>query len=506
MKPLFFLICLLGTMPLLNAQDDTAQKYAQTITADDLYQHVAILASDSLEGRNTGEKGQKMAADYIKSQFSADGLQAPVEAGSQDKYYQAFTLERVGPGEAYLNINGKKIEHLSGFGFYGNADMEEEATAQAIFVGKGSEKDYEGLDVRDKAVILYAPDRAERVKQVDLAKEKGANKFFVIGAENVEKFDNYLTNYEGFFTRTRMGFPQEQEQNISFLISPEIASEALNTPWPELESAMQKNEEAPKNVYTQIEPALITYMVTKEKEEVKTENVLGYIEGQDKKDELIIITAHYDHVGVEDGKIYNGANDDASGTAAVMELAQAFAHAKEDGNGPDRSILFMAVTAEEKGLLGSLYYSENPVFPLKNTVANLNIDMIGRIDSAHTDNPEYVYVIGSGNLSTELKAISENANSTYTDLALDYRFDGDDPNRYYYRSDHYNFAKNNIPIIFYFNGVHEDYHRPTDTIEKLDFDAMEHITKLVFFTAWELVNRGDRIKVDVKADAGQAKP
>lgn len=166
----------------------------------------------------------------------------------------------------------------------------------------------------------------------------------------------------------------------------------------------------------------------------------------------------------------------------------------------------MAVTAEEKGLLGSLYYSENPVFPLKNTVANLNIDMIGRIDSAHTDNPEYVYVIGSGNLSTELKAISENANSTYTDLALDYRFDGDDPNRYYYRSDHYNFAKNNIPIIFYFNGVHEDYHRPTDTIEKLDFDAMEHITKLVFFTAWELVNREDRIKVDVKADAGQAKP
>ena len=157
----------------------------------------------------------------------------------------------------------------------------------------------------------------------------------------------------------------------------------------------------------------------------------------------------------------------------------------------------MPVAGEEKGLLGSKYYTENPVYPLENTVADLNIDMIGRLDEKHADNPNYVYLIGSDKLSNELHRISEEANSTYTNLELDYTYnDPNDPNRFYYRSDHYNFAKKNIPIIFYFNGTHEDYHKATDTVDKIDFEKMEKITRLVFYTCWELVNREERIQLN----------
>ena len=234
----------------------------------------------------------------------------------------------------------------------------------------------------------------------------------------------------------------------------------------------------------------------KRKQIIKGENVLGYIEGTDLKEQLIIITAHYDHLGKHDSLIYNGADDDGSGTVAAMEIAEAFKIAKNEGFGPRRSVLIMAVSGEEKGLLGSKYYTDNPIYPLKNTVANLNIDMIGRLDDWH-DTANYVYLIGSDRLSTDLHNISEEVNKKYIGLNLDYRFnEEDEPNRYYYRSDHYNFAKNNIPVIFYFNGVHEDYHKPTDTIEKIDFKKIEKITKLIFLTAWELANQQERIKLN----------
>ena len=229
-------------------------------------------------------------------------------------------------------------------------------------------------------------------------------------------------------------------------------------------------------------------------------NVLGFIEGIDpaRKDEIVVITAHYDHLGTRGNDIYFGADDNASGTSAVLEIAQAFSEAKINGEGPARSVLCMLVTGEEKGLLGSQYYTENPVFPLENTIANINIDMIGRTDTLHKHS-NYTYVIGSDRLSTELHEINETANKRYTKLDLDYTYNLDsDPNRFYYRSDHYNFAKKGIPAIFYFSGVHEDYHRPTDTPDKLMYDKAETIAKLAFHTAWELANRKDRIKVNVE--------
>jgi Zn-dependent M28 family amino/carboxypeptidase len=229
-----------------------------------------------------------------------------------------------------------------------------------------------------------------------------------------------------------------------------------------------------------------------------SENVISIIKGSELPEEYLVITSHYDHVGIgENGEIYNGADDDGSGTVAIMEIAEAFQKAVSEGYRPKRSIIFLHVTAEEKGLLGSKYYSENPIYPLENTVANLNIDMIGRIDDAHKDKPNYVYLIGSDKLSTDLHEISEAANSSYVNLDLDYTYnDENDPNRFYYRSDHYNFAKFDIPIIFYFNGVHEDYHKPTDTPEKIEYDLLEKRAKLVFFTAWEVANREERPFVD----------
>ncbi len=229
-----------------------------------------------------------------------------------------------------------------------------------------------------------------------------------------------------------------------------------------------------------------------------SENVVAYIKGSEKPDEIVIISAHLDHVGMDsNGNVFNGADDDGSGTVALLEIAQAFQQAVKDGNGPKRSILLLHVTGEEIGLYGSRYYVENPIFPLENTVCDLNIDMIGRIDPDKKENPNYLYLIGSNKLSQELQDVSTYVNTKYTNLELDYKFDDpNDPNRFYYRSDHYNFAKNNIPIIFYFNGVHEDYHKITDTPDKIEYDLMAKRTQLIFLTAWEIANREKRITAD----------
>ncbi|NCP20523.1 MAG: peptidase M28 [Flavobacteriales bacterium CG_4_9_14_0_2_um_filter_35_242] len=228
-----------------------------------------------------------------------------------------------------------------------------------------------------------------------------------------------------------------------------------------------------------------------------SENVAAFIKGSTYPNQYVIISAHYDHLGKKYGRIYAGADDDASGTSAVLEIAEAFKLAADAGNRPKRSVVFLNLTGEEEGLFGSRYYTTYPIFPIKNTLVNLNIDMIGRVDNDHLNNPNYIYVIGSDKLSIELKLLSEKVNSTYTGLKLDYKFDDEnDPNKFYYRSDHYNFAKNNIPIIFYFNGVHDDYHQPTDTPEKINYDLLAKRTKLIFYTAWELANKPTKLKLD----------
>lgn len=232
--------------------------------------------------------------------------------------------------------------------------------------------------------------------------------------------------------------------------------------------------------------------------EIKSENVVAIVEGSTIPDEYIVISSHLDHVGMKDGQIYNGADDDGSGTVALLEIAEAFQKAANAGLQPKRSVVFLHVTGEEKGLLGSKYYTDNPLYPIANTVANLNIDMVGRIDPKRdSENRNYIYLIGSDRLSTELHEISEAVNKATTKIELDYTYNAEnDPNRFYFRSDHYNFAKNNIPVIFYFNGTHDDYHRPSDTVEKIEYDLLTERAKLVFYTAWEVANRESKLVVD----------
>ena len=226
-------------------------------------------------------------------------------------------------------------------------------------------------------------------------------------------------------------------------------------------------------------------------------NIWAFIKGTEKPEEVVVISAHYDHVGIKKGKIYNGADDDGSGTVAIMEIAAAFQKAKSEGHGPKRSILILHMTGEEHGLYGSEYYSENPLFSIEKTVADVNIDMVGRRDGFHNDTNNYVYVIGSDYLSSDLYTICEDVNKKYLNLALDYKYnDKNDPNHFYYRSDHYNFAKNGIPVVFLFNGTHEDYHQPTDKVEKIEFDALTKRAQYGFAIAWEIANRKNKLIVD----------
>ena len=239
---------------------------------------------------------------------------------------------------------------------------------------------------------------------------------------------------------------------------------------------------------------------------VSTENVAAIIKGSEFPDEYIVLTSHLDHIGIEGGQINNGADDDGSGTVTMLEIAEALQIASENGYKPKRSIVFLHVTGEEEGLLGSAYYSENPLYPLEQTIVNLNIDMIGRNDSLHESDEDYLYLIGSDILSQDLHDISISINKKYSNLDLDFRYN--DPllkvyergrhyaNRYYYRSDHYNFAKKDIPVIFYFSGTHEDYHQITDTPDKIEYELMAKRAQLIFLTAWEVANREGRITAD----------
>ncbi|MFC4476123.1 M28 family peptidase [Flavobacterium chungangensis] len=256
----------------------------------------------------------------------------------------------------------------------------------------------------------------------------------------------------------------------------------------------------PKGASDFYQPVPAAFMNAKRNQNLPdSENIWAYIEGTEKPNEVLVISAHYDHVGIKNGEVYNGADDDGSGTVALIEMAKAFAKAKKQGHGPKRSILFLHVTGEEHGLHGSRYYSENPLFPIANTIADINIDMIGRRDVEHSNTNNYVYVIGADRLSSDLHNAVVAQNEKYIKMDLDFKFnDPKDPNHFYERSDHYNFAKHGIPAVFFFNGVHEDYHGKGDEPQKIEYDALTKRTKLAFVVAWDLANRENRPVVDKK--------
>lgn len=477
-------------------------KYAETITQKDLKDYLTILASDALEGRETGTRGQKMAAAFIQEHFKSNGLKPVIQCDTYQSFLQPVPLEKGVPGDIYIKIDGNKKTNFKDIVYHGSMDMAEEEFLEVVFGGEGKDSDLEGLDLNGKGLLIFTKIETAELRE-KLQREHGIRAFFIVNTDDDKSFNALASQYKYFTSGGLLHLKTKQENKKDvgqFLISPNMAAEIFHTRAKKLTKAIKKKNGGKSNALKKIKSRSVAYKLKWNTENIDSENVLGYLEGTDKKEEVVVLTAHFDHLGKKGDQIHNGADDDGSGTVAIMEIAQAFADAKKAGNGPRRSMLFMAVTGEEKGLLGSEYYTNNPVFPLKNTVVDLNIDMIGRIDPKHKENPDYVYLVGSNRLSSELHELSEIVNETHTKLELDYVYnDENHPDRIYYRSDHWNFAKNNIPVIFYFNGVHADYHQPTDTVEKINFDQLHKRTLLVFYTAWEIANREGRLKIDKEA-------
>ena len=478
--------------------------FAATITEEELREHLMTYASDEFAGRETGTEGQKKAVAYLKDQYEA--LEIPA-AKSNGDYFQKVPLEMVKLPKGMISSKGERYYTGQDFLSFSSA---EGTYSEIVFVGYGVEtesySDYTNADVTGKLVMLKGgepmnedgtyvvsgttessswSDMSEGIgKKVMLAKEKGAKGILFYDPKNYPRYEGYY-NYMSTNDRGQMQVKSNDEDVALILVKDKLAEVFL----PDI-----KNHNGLKTIETEI-----TLNLKGDNEVIDTENVVAFIKGSEKPEEYIIISSHLDHIGVnDDGHINNGADDDGSGTVAMLEIAEAFKEAQKAGQGPKRSVVFLHVTGEEKGLLGSQYYTDHePVFPLEKTVANLNIDMIGRIDPKREGDRNYVYLIGSDKLSQELHDLSEEVNTKYTQIELDYKYnDENDPNRFYYRSDHYNFAKNNIPIIFYFNGTHEDYHRPGDTPDKINYDLLRNRTLLIFHTAWEIANRNGRVVAD----------
>ncbi len=490
--------------------------YEATLKEADLKKHLTYIASDELEGRDTGSEGQKKAARYIIDHLREWGLEPIVNTPEGKSYLQTFPLYKADWGEGYVTVGKKKMTFFKDYIPSGLVNIPEERGLETVFVGYGvkddSRDDYQGKDVKGKAVVFFTGDgsadgqgwsgTAGLRRKNRIATDLGAAAIFEISTEEESAFKTLVAQRKAVLSRfSRMTIEKAPASAATavpaFVTSKAMGAALIGTQLSKVEKYIAGGTAAGNALKSK--PVNIRFKSERLDVPVETANVMGFIEGTDRKDEVIVVSAHYDHVGIDEkGEIYNGADDDGSGTCAVMELAEAFALAKKGGHGPRRSMLFLWVTGEEKGLLGSEYFTDHdPVIPLKNIMCNLNIDMIGRVDKKHESNPDYTYIIGSDKLSSELHAISEKANQESVNLELDYEFnDPNDPNKFYYRSDHYNFAKNKIPIAFYFTGVHEDYHRPGDDVEKILFPRYHKIVKLVYHTAWELAHRDKRIVVD----------
>ena len=358
--------------------DSVAMHYAGTITESDLKNYLSILASDALEGRDTGSRGQKMAAAFIREHFKDNQLLPMVRNGSDSLYFQTLKLYKNFLAETYIEGAHKRFSHLNQIVYIGNAAVNNEEETKLQFVGNGEESDYQGLDIDGAMVAFIAKTTEERQKKIRIAREMRAGSYLVINTETEEEFKAYVDRNSHYFEASPITRDVVTPgNNTIFLTSYPVVAALFGEESQKLTQAVSKSERGVRNPFKKLNTN-IKIKAHKISEAFDTENVLGLVEGSDKKDELIVITAHYDHVGKVGDQIFNGADDDASGTSAVMELAQAFARSKKAGHGPRRSLLFMTVTAEEKGLLGSEYYSNNPEWPLDRTIANLNIDMIGR--------------------------------------------------------------------------------------------------------------------------------
>ena len=541
-------------VPTVYEDPELVMEYQKSITADDLAAHLYLFASDFFEGRETSTRGQKLAAGYLASQYRKMGIAAKGTApnsGPRDPaaYFQLVPLygSKIASSNIVVTSGGSEIGSstfssgdidghsylmfgeapaVSGsvvFGGYGIADDDlgynDYAALESAGISytdgwlmiladeplSGPEKSM--LSTEDGAPSRWTTDRFDKLRYMMSSTPKGV---LIVGdtsprekssvKERAMKAGKGLDGV-GSLSLTPPDADGGQRRSFPpmFVISSEFANTILATSGRTVESIQKEINGSLKPVVFVLDDVQISSTIKMDTYEAESENVVAFIEGSDPvlKHEYVVISSHYDHIGMDESAegdgINNGADDDGSGTVAVLEIAEAFEKARRDGVGPRRSILFLNVTGEEKGLLGSAYYTDTePIVPLEKTVTNLNIDMIGRIDPTHPGKDDYyVYIIGSNLISQELHDKNQRVNElTKINLDLNERFNSkDDPNQFYRRSDHWNFGKHNIPFIFFFTGTHDDYHSVGDEPDKIEYERLAKITQLIFATAWQVANQ-----------------
>lgn len=542
-----------GTTPTAFDDPDLVKKYQATISESDLAAHLFVFASDYFEGRETATRGQKLAATYLAGQYRKLGLTPMGTADAQhalgpDQYMQPFPVygKRLSEARIEVKVDGDIVatnsftpshqdEHA-----YLVFGTEPDVEAGVVFGGYGINDDElgysdfaaleaAGIDYQDKWLLIMRDEPLANTEQSLLKTEDGKPSIWTtqsnhklrslfrsglpkgvlivqdigVNAESVaEEAKEAAHDLEGIGQLSLDAESSGRSFPPFYVISKALADQILAPSGRTLEAVKAKIDAEVKPVVFEVEDVMLGSTIENDTFETTSENVLAFIEGSDPelKDEVVVISSHYDHIGIDNGNeedtINNGADDDGSGTVAILEIAEAFMTAKRDGYAPRRSILFLNVSGEEKGLLGSAYYADRePVIPIENTVANLNIDMIGRYDPSHPAKSEnYVYIIGSNLISQELHDINQKVNDlTGVELELDERYNSkDDPNQFYRRSDHWNFGKHSIPFIFFFTGTHDDYHDVGDEAHKIEYPRMTRIAQLIFATAWQVANQEGR--------------
>jgi Zn-dependent M28 family amino/carboxypeptidase len=505
-----------------------APRGATTITAAELRDYLTFVSSDEMEGRDTPSRGLDTTARFLAMELSRLGVKP---AGDDGTYFQKIALVKrtVDPTQTTAKLGERTLTYGTDFLA---GDMPGTVEGPLVYVGHGfvvkakNIDAYKGVDVKGK--ILIANDSPPQgVNRGDLRGASGPDRWENArtyaarnGARGVIFVPAYRTLSEWERTRKRdlergstwvQKLPRESQQTVPSLTASAALIDALFADEKIggadiFKHAIDRDAVEPFELSAKKQ---LRFTVVSKTEALTTQNVVGRIEGSDPKlkEEYVAIGAHYDHVGIgtpnaAGDAIYNGADDDGSGTTAVLAIARAFTEA---GTPPKRSILFVWHCGEEKGLWGSDYYTNFPTVPLDHLITQLNIDMIGRSRAAddkkpadeNLTGPDEVYVIGSRMMSTDLGDLSERVNKSLLNLKFNYKYDDPtDSERFFFRSDHYNYARKGVPIIFYFDGVHEDYHRPSDSVEKIDFDKMEKVTRTVYATAVALTDLPARPRVD----------